>query len=56
MGQPTLSINGEATELNEVGRNVWRTDTLNIEGDVQIEASVEGHTLSDSDTFRVVKH
>lgn len=56
MGQPTLSINGEATELNEVGRNVWRTETLNIEGDVQIEASVEGHTLSDSDTFRVVKH
>lgn len=56
IGKPTLTINGETTELSEVGRNVWRSDTVRVDGEATIEASVAGHTAKDSASFRVSKH
>jgi len=55
IGEPTLTINGEATDLSEVGRNVWRADSVKVDGEATIEASVAGHSASDSATFRVSK-
>jgi hypothetical protein len=52
---PTLTINGEAYELHERGRNVWSTEQIAIEGEAKVEAKVEAYSLSDSTTFRVLK-
>lgn len=55
-GMPTLTINEESHELHEVGRNVWSTEQIAIEGEAKVEAKVEAYSLSDSATFRVLKH
>ena len=54
-GKPELTINGENYELHELGRNVWSTQQIAIEGEVKVEAKVEAYSLSDSTTFTVLK-
>lgn len=55
IGEPTLTINDHPAELRKVGRSVWCTDVVNIEGCATIKASVTGHTECDSTTIRVSK-
>lgn len=54
-GAPTLTINGEPYELHEVGRNVWSTDQVVVDGQAMVVASLDGYDLHDSATFIVAK-
>ena len=54
-GRPHLSINGQGVELKEVGRNVWRSEDITIEGEAEVVATSADGKLKDSATIRVVK-
>lgn len=55
VGMPQLTINAQSVELKEVGRNVWRTATVTIEGEAEIVATSADGKHRDSVTIRVVK-
>lgn len=54
-GAPQLTINNQSVELKEVGRNVWLTEVVTIEGEAEVVATSADGKLRDSATIRVVK-
>ena len=55
VGTPYLRVNGESVELKDVGRNVWRTEVVTIEGTAEVVATSADGKHRDSTTIRVVK-
>lgn len=52
LGEPTLTVNGDDIPVHEMGRNVWRADSVVVRDKATLRATVEGHMACDSVIIR----